>query len=56
VELHDDPEFRVMVADVEADIACMRDRAMQAEASGDWQPLLALAESGARFAGETPPR
>jgi flagellar biosynthesis regulator FlaF len=54
-ELQDDPEFRAMVVKVEADIARMRNRAMQAEASGNWQPLLALAESGARFAAETPP-
>jgi hypothetical protein len=34
------------VAEVDADIARMRERAAQAEASGDWQPLLALAAHG----------
>jgi len=44
--LRDDPRFRAIVAEVDADIARMRERAMQAEASGDWQPLLALAAHG----------
>jgi TolB-like protein/tetratricopeptide (TPR) repeat protein len=44
--LHDDGRFRVIVAEVDADIARMRERAAQAEANGDWQPLLALAAHG----------
>lgn len=32
-----------MVDEVETDIARMRDRVLQAEAIGDWEPLLALA-------------
>jgi TolB-like protein/tetratricopeptide (TPR) repeat protein len=44
--LRDDARFRAIVAEVDADIARMRERAEQAEASGDWQPLLALAAQG----------
>ncbi len=44
--LRDDVRFRAIVAEVDADIARMRERAEQAEASGDWQPLLALAAQG----------
>ena len=44
--LRNDPRFRNMVAETDADIARMRERAAQAEASGDWQPLLALAVQG----------
>ncbi len=44
--LRDDARFRAIVAEVDADIARMRERAAQAEASGDWQPLLALAAQG----------
>jgi TolB-like protein/Tfp pilus assembly protein PilF len=44
--LRDDTRFRAIVAEVDADIARMRERAAQAEASGDWQPLLALAAHG----------
>ncbi len=44
--LRDDARFRAMVAETDADIARMRERAAQAEASGDWQPLLALAAHG----------
>lgn len=42
----DDARFRAIVAEVDADIARMRERAEQAQASGDWQPLLALAAQG----------
>ena len=45
-ELRDDARFRAIVAEIDADIARMRERAAQAEASGDWQPLLALAAHG----------
>lgn len=45
-ELRDHPRFRAIVAETNADIARMRERAAQAEASGDWQPLLALAAHG----------
>jgi TolB-like protein len=45
-ELQNDPRFRAMVAETDADIARMRERATQAETSGDWQPLLALAAQG----------
>jgi TolB-like protein len=44
--LRDDARFRAIVAEVDADIARMRERAAHAEASGDWQPLLALAAHG----------
>jgi hypothetical protein len=44
--LRSDPRFGAMVAETEADIARMRERAAQAEASNDWQPLLALAAQG----------
>jgi TolB-like protein/tetratricopeptide (TPR) repeat protein len=44
--LRGDARFRAIVAEVDADIARMRELAAQAEASGDWQPLLALAEHG----------
>ena len=44
--LRDDARFRAIVAEVDADIARMRERAAKAEASGDWQPLLALAAHG----------
>jgi hypothetical protein len=44
--LRKDARFRSIVAEVDADIARMRERAAQAEASGDWQPLLALAAHG----------
>ena len=44
--LRDDARFRAIVAEIDADIARMRERAAQAEASGDWQPLLALAAHG----------
>ena len=44
--LRDDARFRAIVAETDADIARMRERAAQAEASGDWQPLLALAAHG----------
>jgi hypothetical protein len=44
--LRDDARFRAIVAEVDADIARMRKRAEAAEASGDWQPLLALAAQG----------
>jgi TolB-like protein/Tfp pilus assembly protein PilF len=45
-ELRDDPRFRQIVAETDADIARMRERVAQAEASGNWEPLLALAVSG----------
>ena len=44
--LRNDARFRAIVAELDADIARMRERAAQAEASGDWQPLLALAAQG----------
>ena len=44
--LRDDARFRGMVAELDTDIARMRERAAHAEASGDWQPLLALAAHG----------
>ena len=44
--LRDDARFREIVAETDADIARMRERAAQAEASDDWQPLLALAAHG----------
>jgi hypothetical protein len=44
--LREDARFRAIVAEVDADIARMRERAAQAEASGDWQPLLKLAAQG----------
>ena len=44
--LHDDARFRKIVAEVDADVARMRERAAKVEASGDWQPLLALAAHG----------
>ncbi len=44
--LRDDARFRAIVAEIDADIARMRERAAQAEASDDWQPLLALAAHG----------
>jgi hypothetical protein len=44
--LRDDARFRAIVAEVDADIARMRERATKAEASGNWQPLLALAAHG----------
>jgi hypothetical protein len=44
--LRNDARFRAMVAETDADIARMRERAAQAEASGDWQPLRALAAHG----------
>ncbi|MGH8495863.1 MAG: tetratricopeptide repeat protein [Gammaproteobacteria bacterium] len=53
VELHDEPEFRAIVAEVDVDIARMRDRAMQAEASGNWEPLLALAGRKRTLTAET---
>ena len=46
IKLRDDPRFRAMVAETDADIARMRERAAKAEASGDWQPVLALAAQG----------
>ena len=44
--LRGDARFRAIAADVDADIARMRERAEAAEASGNWQPLLALAAHG----------
>jgi TolB-like protein/Tfp pilus assembly protein PilF len=44
--LKGDARFRGMVAETDADISRMRERAAQVEASGDWQPLLALAAHG----------
>ena len=44
--LHDDARFRAIVAEVDEDIARMRERAEKSEASGDWQRLLALATQG----------
>jgi TolB-like protein/Tfp pilus assembly protein PilF len=44
--LRDDSRFRAMIAETDADIGRMRERAAQADASGDWQPLLALAAQG----------
>jgi TolB-like protein/Tfp pilus assembly protein PilF len=54
VSLRDDARFRALVAETDADIARMRERAAQAEASGNWQPLLALAAQGEGRV--TPPR
>ena len=44
--LRNDARFREIVAETDADLARMRKRAAQTEASGDWQPLLALAAHG----------
>ena len=44
--LRNDARFREIVAETDADLARMRKRAAQAEATGDWQPLLALAAHG----------
>jgi TolB-like protein len=44
--LRNDARFRAMVAETDADIARMRERAVLAEATGNWQPLLALAAQG----------
>ena len=38
--LRDEPEFQAMVAEINADLARMRESADEAEASGNWQPLL----------------
>ncbi len=38
--LWDEPEFKAIVAEINADLARMRVRVDEAEASGDWQPLL----------------
>ena len=41
--LRGEPEFQAIVAEIEADLARQRARVDEAAASGDWQPLLALA-------------
>ncbi len=46
--IQDRPDFQDLVAEVKADIARMRDRAMQAEATGNWEALLAAAEQEMR--------
>jgi tetratricopeptide (TPR) repeat protein len=51
-DLRSDARFRAIVAEVDADIARMRERAEAAEASSDWQSLLALAAQGE---GKGPP-
>ncbi|MEE8527629.1 MAG: tetratricopeptide repeat protein, partial [Gammaproteobacteria bacterium] len=38
-----EPEFQAIVAEIEADLTRQRARVDAAQASGDWQPLLALA-------------
>ena len=38
--IRDEPEFKAMVAEVNADLARMRESADEAEATGNWQPLL----------------
>ncbi|MGI9341636.1 MAG: tetratricopeptide repeat protein [Gammaproteobacteria bacterium] len=43
--IRDDPAFVSIIAEVDADIAIMRERVDQAEASGDWTELLAAAGS-----------
>ena len=44
--LRDDARFRAMAAEVDADVRRMRERAVAARVSGNWQPLLALAAQG----------
>jgi hypothetical protein len=44
--LRDEPDFLAIAAEIDADVAVMRRRAEQAEASGDWSELLAAAGSG----------
>ncbi len=41
--LREEPEFQAIVAEIKADLARQRARVDAAAASGDWQPLLALA-------------
>ena len=41
--LREAPEFQAILAEIDADLARQRARADAAAASGDWQPLLALA-------------
>lgn len=43
--IRDEPAFISIIAEVDADVARMRDRVEQAEASGDWSELLAAAGS-----------
>ncbi len=38
--IRDEPEFKAMVAEINADMARMRENVEEAEASGNWQPLL----------------
>jgi len=40
------PEFKAMVDEIDDAVAVMQERVAQAEATGDWQALRALAESG----------
>jgi tetratricopeptide (TPR) repeat protein len=42
--LKDDPRFNVILDEISESVAMMRDRVLQAESSGDWDSLRALAE------------
>lgn len=44
-DLRDRPEFRAIIAEIDSDVAIMRQRVEQAETSGDWSDLLGAART-----------
>ncbi len=54
VPLREDPEFRSLAAAVRADIERMRERVERAEATREWEQLLAAADTGGHSRGRPP--
>ena len=44
--LRDKPEYQAMAHEIDAAVAVMQERLAQAETSGNWEALRALADSG----------
>jgi len=51
--IREHPAFRAIVAEIDAEVAIMRQRVERAEASGEWDELLSAASQAA--SGNSPP-